>query len=117
MVLVCANVALLLFARAAAREGEIAIRTALGASRERIVAQLFAETLALAGVGALLGVAGAAFLPLVARALWSVRPTLGVGALLLAYVAVMVAVCLLACVLPTLRALRIAPTAALASEG
>lgn len=50
LVLVSANVALLMFARAATRETEIAVRTALGASRARIVGQLFVEALVLAGL-------------------------------------------------------------------
>jgi hypothetical protein len=60
VVLICGNVALLMFARAATREGELVIRNALGASRGRIVAQLFAEALVLGGVAAAagLGVAG-----------------------------------------------------------
>ncbi len=55
--LVCSNVALLMFARAATREGEIAVRAALGASRGRIVGQLFAEALVLGIVAALVGLA------------------------------------------------------------
>lgn len=55
LVLVCSNVALLLFARAATRESEIIVRTALGASRRRIVMQLFAEALVLGGVAAAVG--------------------------------------------------------------
>ena len=62
LVLVCSNVALLLFARAATRESEIIVRSALGASRRRIVVQLFAEALVLGGAAAAIGlvVAGVA---------------------------------------------------------
>ena len=55
VVLLSSNVALLLFARAATRETEIVVRSAIGASRMRIVAQLFAEALVLGGVAAALG--------------------------------------------------------------
>jgi putative ABC transport system permease protein len=59
LVLICSNVALLLFARAAARESELTVRSALGASRGRIVAQLFTEALVLGGVAAVVGLAAA----------------------------------------------------------
>ena len=59
VMVVCGTVALLLFARAASRETEILVRSALGASRTRIVAQLFAEALVLAGVAAVVGLAAA----------------------------------------------------------
>ena len=55
--LICGNVGLLLFARAAARESDLIVRTALGASRSRIVAQLFAEALVLGGCAAIVGLA------------------------------------------------------------
>jgi len=61
MVVMCGNVALLLFARAATREREVVIRSALGASRGSIVAQLFAEALVLATIAVLVGLAGATF--------------------------------------------------------
>jgi predicted permease len=61
LVLVCSNVALLLFARAATRESELVVRSALGASRGRIVAQLFAEALVLGGVATVVGLAAAKF--------------------------------------------------------
>jgi putative ABC transport system permease protein len=53
-----ANVATLVFARTATRQGEIIVRAALGASRGRIVAQLFAEALVLSGIAMAVGLLG-----------------------------------------------------------
>ena len=51
LVIVCVNVAILVYARTVPRQAEIAVRSALGAGRRRIVAQLFIEALALAAGG------------------------------------------------------------------
>jgi putative ABC transport system permease protein len=61
LVVVSANVATLLFARATARESELALRSALGASRRRIVVHLIGESLVLTGLAAVLGLAVAAW--------------------------------------------------------
>jgi predicted permease len=53
----CGNVSILLLARGAARQHELALRASIGAGRGRIIRQLLTESLILAGCGAALGIA------------------------------------------------------------
>ena len=59
LLVVASNVATLVFARTWARAPELAVRTALGAARSRVVGQLFFESLVLGGIAAAAGLAAA----------------------------------------------------------
>jgi len=95
------------------RTREIGVRVALGASSRRVVIAIFRRPLTQVALGV---AAGGVVVGALAVAVSGGTLSLGDMALLVAYIALMFGVCLLACTVPTWRALRVEPTVALRSE-
>jgi predicted permease len=119
LLIACANLANLMLARASAREREIAVRLAVGASRWRVIRQLLVESFLIAGIGAFLGFFLAqwlsrslvAFLSTTGNSLFvDLRPDLPI-------LAFTTAIAMLTCILfglaPAVRATRVSPQAAM----
>jgi ABC-type antimicrobial peptide transport system permease subunit len=104
----------------ARRTREIGVRVALGASQRRIVSAIFRRPLIQVGSGV---VAGGILIAAAAEGITHTQMSnagsgmsLGLLVQLVGYAALMFGVCLLACVVPTRRALRVEPTEALRAE-
>jgi ABC-type antimicrobial peptide transport system permease subunit len=96
------------------RTREIGLRVTLGADRRRIIAVILRRPVTQVGVGIVIG---GILVALTFVGLLETMPTGTEVALIAAYCMLMMAVCLLACVVPTRRALRIEPARALAVDG
>ncbi len=118
LLICCANVANLLLSRGVARARELAVRTALGAGRSRVIRRVLTESLVLAGLGGLLGLGLCrgllAALPRLAPADFPRLDNVRLDGRVLAFAALAVlATALLAGLLPALRAARRDPLPAL----
>ena len=94
------------------RTREIGIRVALGSDRWRVLAAIFARPLTEVGLGV---VAGAGLVVALVFAITGSLSSSETG-LVVAYAALMMAVCMLACIVPTQRALQVQLTEALRAE-
>jgi predicted permease len=118
LLLACANLASLFLARGLYRSHELAVRSALGAGRDRLVRQLVTESVGVSILGGIVGVlAAVAGLPLLSRLVPDSLPVAGHPALdlrVLAFASALVLLTGLAFgLLPALRASRASPLAAL----
>jgi len=123
LLIACANLANLLLARASAREREMAVRQAVGASRLRLIRQLLVESLLLAVVGAAFGAFLAQTLSRFMVAFLSTQGNtlflaLGVDWRVLSFTAGIAAVtCILFGLTPAIRATKLAPAAVMKATG
>ncbi len=123
LLIACVNLANLILARCSAREREMAVRLALGASRGRLLRQMLAESALLAGIGAVLGIGLAQALSRVL--VWSLSTETGMVNLpmdtdwrvLLFAAAVATLTCVVFGVLPAARATRAEPVSAMKAGG
>jgi predicted permease len=121
LLLACANLASLLLARGLNRTRELAVRTALGAGRERLVRQLITESLGLSVIGGAVGIGiAAAGAPLLARLVPSSLPIGSVPSIdlrVLAFATVLIVVTgLISGVAPALRGGKTGPLDALRAD-
>jgi putative ABC transport system permease protein len=106
----------------ARRTREVGVRVALGANARRVITSLFRRPLTHVTLGVIAGnvlIAVAAIAVQHTEEFAGIQPrglTIGEIALLVGYAIVMLGVCTLACVVPTVRALRVQPTEALRAE-
>ena len=106
----------------ARRTREIGVRVALGATARRVITAIFRRPLTQVSLGV---IAGSGLIALAAIGIQNTEQfsgtqtgglTSGEVALLIGYAILMLGVCMLACVVPTLRALRVQPTEAMRAE-
>ena len=121
VLIACANLANLMLARAQARRRELAVRSALGASRSRLIWNLTAESAVIASVGTLLGLALALLainvLPKLAPDLLPDYNPLAINGSVVVFVAAVAVIALLAFgITPAWRSARSDPAAALHDE-
>jgi putative ABC transport system permease protein len=121
LVVTCANVANLVLSRSAARSREIALRTALGSSRARLLQLLLAEAALLSATGALLGFVFARLVvsavPAVVTEMLPIAPQISLDVRVLSFTTgVAIATSILFAIIPLLALERRTPGAALQEE-